>query len=63
MKEKVITFLKEIIVYMVILLIILLVADKKGWTTTSVLDNLIGLTIGWLIWRLITFILEKKRNK
>lgn len=61
-KEKIVHFLKELICYVMILLILLLIARKFRWTDTSIWDNVIGLTIGWIVWRVITGLINKKNQ-
>lgn len=61
-KEKIINFIEEFICYLVVIVILQLISNKLGWTDTSIIDNVIGLTIGWLIWNII-MILVNKKNK
>ena len=61
-KEKIINFIKELIYWLVVVIILQFVANKMGWTDTSIIDNVIGLTIGWIIWKII-MILVNKKNK
>lgn len=59
MKAKLIDFIKELICYAVVIVILQLIASKFGWTDTSIWDNVIGLTIGWIIWKVIMIIINK----
>lgn len=59
-KCRLLSFLKELICWTIVLAILLFTARKFGWTDISVRDNLIGLTIGWLIWRAVTPVLNRE---
>lgn len=48
MKEKVIKFIAEFVSYIITLTILVFIAQKAGWTGTSIVDNVIGLSIGWI---------------
>lgn len=61
-KETILNFVKELICWVVIVIILQFFAHKWGWTDVSIRDNVIGLTIGWIIWRVITFALKKKEK-
>lgn len=61
-KEKIINFIKELICWLVVIVILQLIANRLGWTDISIIDNVIGLTIGWIIWKII-MILVNKKNK
>lgn len=61
-QEKIIEFIRELFYYLVVLVILLVIANKSGWTDTSIIDNVIGLTIGWIIWKII-MVLVNKKNK
>lgn len=63
MKKKILYFLRDLICYAVLLLILLFIAKKQGWTDVSVVDNVIGLTVAWVIFRLVTLIVAKRKNK
>lgn len=61
-KEKIIKFIKEFVCYLIVIVILLLIANKLGWTDTSIIDNVIGLSIGWIIWKIIMAFVNKKNN-
>lgn len=61
-KEKIINFIKEFICYLVVIAILQLIANKLGWTDASIIDNVIGLTIGWIIWKIIMILIDKKNE-
>ena len=63
MKRIVLNFIKELICYVITLSILLLIAKRSGWTDSSVIDNVIGLTIAWIIWKLIMIIIDRVKNK
>lgn len=62
MKEKIVHMVIEGVIYVLLMLILLLIADKCGWTTTPVLDNLLWLFFGWIICKIIVLFLYKKRK-
>lgn len=62
-KEKILNFIKEVICWVIVIIILQSAAHKSGWTDSAIMDNVIGLTIGWLIWRAVMLILCKKSNK
>lgn len=62
-KDKIIKFIKEFISYVIVLFIVELIANKFGWTTTSLIDNIIGLTIGWIIWKILMYGIDNKFHK
>lgn len=53
LKRTLINFLREIACYAIIVVILLFIAKKLGWTNNSILESTIGLTIGWILWRLL----------
>lgn len=59
-KEKIIKFIKEFVCYLIVIVILLLIANKLGWIDTSIIDNVIGLSIGWIIWKIIMVFVNKK---
>lgn len=59
-KEKVINFIIELIFYLVTIVILQLISNKLGWTDTSIIDNVIGLTIGWIAWKIVMILVNKK---
>lgn len=61
-KEKIINFIKELICWLIVIVILQLIANRLGWTDISIIDNVIGITIGWIIWKII-MILANKKNK
>jgi len=61
-KEKIIEFIKELVCYIIVVLILLFIAKKFGWIDTSIMDNIIGLTIGWIIWKVIMLLISKKNK-
>lgn len=61
-KGKIIEFIKEFICYIIVAVILLFIAKKSGWTDTSVIDNLIGLAIGWIIWKVIMILVNRKKK-
>ena len=66
-KEKLrailIAALKELAFFMILLGIAWFTSWKAGWTDTSITDNLIGVTVGWITWKLIMFIINKRKKK
>lgn len=61
-KEKILNFVKELICWIVVITILQFIAHKSGWTDISIKDNIIGLTIGWVIWKILTLTLKKKES-
>lgn len=61
-KDKIINFIKEFVCYLIVLVILLLIANHFGWTDTSVIDNVIGLSIGWIVWKIIMVLINKKNK-
>ena len=61
-KEKILEFIKELVCYIIVVLILLFIAKKFGWIDTSIWDNIIGLTIGWIIWKVIMIIINKNKK-
>ena len=61
-KEKILEVIKELVCYIIVVLILLFIAKKFGWIDTSILDNIIGLTIGWIIWKIIMILINKKNK-
>lgn len=61
-KERIIKFIKEFICYIIVAVILLLITKKLGWTDSSVIDNLIGLAIGWIIWKIIMILVNRKKK-
>lgn len=61
-KEKVLHFIQEFICWIIVIIILQFIAHKFGWTDASITDNIIGLTIGWIIWKVITLALNKKNK-
>ncbi|MDE6313225.1 MAG: hypothetical protein K2M46_06325 [Lachnospiraceae bacterium] len=59
MKRKILEFIQELVCYLIVSVILLFIAKKFGWIDTSILDNSIGLAIGWLIWKVIMIIIDK----
>lgn len=57
-KEKVFEFIKELVCYLIVIIILLFIAKKFGWTDTAILDNVIGLTIGWIFWKVVMIIIN-----
>lgn len=55
--------LKELIFFLILLAIAWFISRRAGWTDTAITDNLIGMTIGWVTWRLIMFIINKRKKK
>lgn len=55
-------FLKELIGYVIVLLILLLIAKKFEWMNSSILDNVIGLTLGWIVWRFVMHAINRKKK-
>lgn len=62
MKEKVIKFITEFVSYIVILTILVFIAHKAGWMGTSIADNVIGLSIGWIVWKVIMILASKLKK-
>lgn len=61
-KEKILNFVKELICWIIVVMILQFIAHKSGWTDVSIKDNIIGLTLGWIIWKTITLALKKKEK-
>lgn len=61
-KKKILNFVEELICWIVVVIILQFIAHKSGWTDISIKDNVIGLTIGWVIWKIITLALKKKES-
>ena len=59
-KKKLFRFLGMLAVYVICLVILQLIAKKNGWTDVSVRDNIIGLTVAWVLWYGIMAIRRKK---
>lgn len=62
MKEKVIKFIAEFVSYIVTLTILVFIAHKAGWMGTSIVDNVIGLSIGWIVWKVIMILVSKLKK-
>lgn len=58
-KEKIIEFIKELLCYVIVIVILLPIAKKLGWTDISIIESVIGLTIGWIIWKIIMVVVNK----
>lgn len=54
---------KEVIAYVVAITIVEIVAHKCGWIESSIIDNIIGLTIGFILWEFIMFFVNKRKQK
>ncbi len=63
MKEKLIKFIKEPILYFIIIVIMLSITSKLGWTDAFIWDDAIVITLGWTVWKIIMIIIESRKNK
>ncbi len=54
---------EEIIAYVVAITFVEVIAHKCGWIESSVIDNIIGLTIGFILWEIIMFFINKRKQK
>lgn len=63
MKEKVIKFIKELVIYVIVLVVLQFVSNTIGWTDTSILQDTIGLTLCWIVGKLVIMFIESRRNK
>ena len=61
--ERALGFLKSLIGWVVSVAILQGFAHISGWTEGSVINNTIGLTIGWMIWEGIAWIRRRFSNK
>lgn len=59
-KEKLLNFVEELICWIIVVIILQFIAHKSGWTDISIKDNIIGLIIGWIIWKAIILAMKKK---
>lgn len=53
----------EILLYFFIMVVILLFFKKLFGFEHSILPYAGGATIGWLIWRMIKYVIDKKKGK
>lgn len=60
--ERMVMFLKELIGYVIVLLILLFIAKKFEWMNSSILDNVIGLALGWIVWRFVMHAINRKKK-
>ncbi len=61
--KKIIKVLKEVLLYFVIVLLISWAFNKFGWIDNSIIEFAICLTIGWCIWKIISYLFHKAKNK
>ncbi len=66
-KEKLLELIKDFLGYIIVMIILLLVENKLGlytMTGRAIIDNIIGLAFGWIIWKIVmTFINKRNRQK
>ena len=60
---KAIKIIGEILLYFCIMAVILLIFKKSLGFEHSILPYAGGSTIGWLIWRMITYVFGKSKSK
>lgn len=48
--------------YIVAITFTQIVAKKCGWIESSIIDNIIGLTIGFILWEAIMFFINKRKQ-
>lgn len=53
----------EVIAYVVAVTIVQIVAHKCGFIDSSIIDNIIGLTIGFILWEVIMFFINRGKQK
>lgn len=54
---------EEIIAYVVAITLVEIIAHKFGWIESSIIDNIIGLTIGFILWEIIMFFINKRKQR
>lgn len=54
-------FIKELVCYIIVLIIVVIIGNKF-WETKATLDNIIGITVGWIIWKIIMLLVNKKNK-
>ena len=54
---------EEVIAYVVAITIVEIIAHKCGWIESSIIDNIIGLTIGFILWEVIMFFVNKRKQQ
>lgn len=62
MKKKVIDFLIEMAVYILVVSILEIIFVNLGWIDADVLSSIIGLTLGYIIWKCIMYAIDRKRR-
>lgn len=61
-KNLVLNFVIEVIVSFIVLTILYLIISRLGWTDPYIWDEIIGGTIGIIIFKLIELIVNKKKK-
>lgn len=54
-------FIKELVCYIIVLVIIVIICNKF-WETKATIDNIIGITVGWIIWKIIMHVINKNKD-
>lgn len=62
-KESLIKIVKEIIAYVVAITFVEVIAHKFGWIESSIIDNVIGLSVGFILWKIIMLFVNKRKQK
>ncbi len=62
-KEILLKIVEEIITYIIAITFIEVIAHKLGWIESSVIDNVIGLSIGFILWKIIMLFVNKRKQK
>lgn len=55
--KKILNFIVGFLCWIIIVIIL---QNILGWTEFTTIDNIIGLAAGWIVWKALTFGLNKK---
>lgn len=62
-KGTIIKIVEEVILYVLAITIVEIIAHRFGLVKSSIVDNIIGLTIGFILWEIIMLFINKKKQK
>lgn len=55
-------FTKELICYIIVLIIVVIIGNKF-WEEKATIDNIIEIIVGWIIWKIIMYVIDKHKQQ
>lgn len=66
--KKIVNFAKDFVGFFITVFLVLWIENRMGWTETNqstidtIISTVIGLAIGWIVWKIFVTLIEKRNQ-